>query len=41
LLDPLARVKNVAQDYETVGPVLLQHVDGLSQLPRVFVDVGQ
>jgi hypothetical protein len=40
-LDPPAHLENVAQHYEAVGPMLLQHVDGLSQLIRLLVDVRQ
>jgi hypothetical protein len=35
-----AHFENVAQDHEAVGPMLSQHVDGLPQLLRVFVNVG-
>ena len=30
-----------AQDYEALGPVLLKHLNGLLQVPRVLVNVGQ
>jgi hypothetical protein len=41
LLDPLTRLENVAQDDEALGPVLLEHGNGLLQFPGVLVDVGQ
>jgi hypothetical protein len=37
----LAHLENVAQDDEALGPVLLEHGDGLAQFPGVLVDVGQ
>ena len=40
-LHPLAHLENVTQNHETVGPMLLQHGDGPSQLLRLLVDVGQ
>jgi hypothetical protein len=38
-LHPLAHLENVAKHNEAVGPVLLQHGDGLAQFRRVLVDV--
>jgi hypothetical protein len=41
LLDPLACFENGAEDHEALGPVLLEHGDGVLQFPGVLVDVGQ
>jgi hypothetical protein len=41
LLDPLARLENVAEDDEALGPMLLEHGNGLLQFPGVLVDVSQ
>src|SRR5262245_20473130 len=40
-LHPLAQFENVAQDHEAFGPVPLKYSNGLSQLSRLLVDVGQ
>jgi hypothetical protein len=39
LLDLLPHLEYVAQDNEALGPMPLQHGDGLSQLLGLFVDV--
>jgi hypothetical protein len=36
-----AHFENVTQDHEAVCPVLLQHGDGLPQMLRLLVDIGQ
>jgi hypothetical protein len=40
-LNAIPGLIEVAQHHESVGPVLLQEVDGLSQLLSLLVNVGQ